>query len=96
MKIAIRLTAALLLAALAPSAAPAQTLPQGRAQPPHAEPLKPGRSAGVKAAQAGIPNIGLALVGVSAVIGLVLVTSSGGGKGDTSQPNSQSAVGTAP
>jgi hypothetical protein len=94
MRLATRLTTGLLLAAVTASAAMGQTSPQQRPRSP--EPLKPGRSAGVKTAQAGIPNIGLALVGASAVIALVVVTTSGGGKTDTSQPNSQSVVGTAP
>jgi hypothetical protein len=94
MKHATRLTTGLLLAAVTASAAMGQTSSQPR--PPRPEPLKPGRSAGVKTAQAGLPHIGVALVGASAVIALVVVTTSGGGKADNSQPNSQSVVGTAP
>jgi hypothetical protein len=91
MRIFTSLTRGCLLAVLTASAATGQT----PSQPARPEPLKPGRSAGVKAAQAGMPNIGLALVGASAVIAVVVVTTSGG-KGGTSQPNSQSVVGTAP
>ena len=93
MRLTTRLATGILLAAMVASAATGQTV---QPRPSRPEPLKPGRSAGVKAAQAGIPNIGLALVGTSAVIALVVVTTSGGGKGDTSQPNSQSVPGTAP
>lgn len=93
MKIATRLTTGLLLAALT---APALAQAPAQPRPPRPEPLKPGGSAGVKAAQAGIPNIGLALVGASAAIALVVVTTSGGSKADNSQPNSQSVVGTVP
>lgn len=91
MKTATRLTTGLLLAALSASA-----VGQTPSPPPRPEPLKPGRSAGVKAAQAGLPNLGVALVGASAAIAVVIVTTAGGGKGDNSQPNSQSAVGTVP
>jgi hypothetical protein len=59
-------------------------------------PLKPGRSAGVRAAQ--LPRTGLALVGASAIIAVVVVAaSSGGGGGNTGpQSNFQSTPATAP
>ena len=55
-------------------------------------PLKPGRSAGVRAAQ--LPRTGLALVGASAIIAVVVVAASGGGGANNQQPNIQSAPAT--
>ncbi len=59
-------------------------------------PLKPGRSAGVRAAQ--LPRTGLALVGASAIIAVVVVavTSGGGGNGSSPQQNMQSVPTTTP
>ena len=58
-------------------------------------PLKPGRSAGVRAAQ--LPRTGLALVGASAVIAIVAVAASTGGGGTGPQANTfQSAPTTTP
>jgi hypothetical protein len=49
-------------------------------------PLKPGRSAGVRAAQ--LPRTGLALVGASAIIAIVAVAASSGGGGANNGPQS--------
>jgi hypothetical protein len=58
-------------------------------------PLKPGRSAGVRAAQ--LPRTGLALVGASAVIAIVAVAaSSGGGGSGGNGPQLQSVPTTTP
>jgi len=59
-------------------------------------PLKPGRSAGVRAAQ--LPRTGLALVGASAVIAVVAVaaSNSGGGSSNGPQQNMQSVPTTTP
>ena len=43
--------------------------------------LKPGRSAGVRAAQ--LPRTGVALVGATAVIAIIAVAASSGGGGST-------------
>ncbi len=56
--------------------------------------LKPGPSAGVRAAQRPV-RPALALVGASAVIALVAVTTAGSGKSG-SQPNNQSVPATSP
>jgi len=55
-------------------------------------PLKPGRSAGVRAAQ--LPRTGLALVGASAIIAVVAVAASSGGGNSGSQQNMQSVPAT--
>ena len=52
-------------------------------------PLKPGRSAGVRAAQ--LPRTGLALVGASAIIAVVVVAVGTSSGSNGSQPNLQSA-----
>ena len=59
-------------------------------------PLKPGRSAGVRAAQ--LPRTGLALVGASAIIAVVAVAASSGGSssGNAPQQNMQSVPTTTP
>ena len=77
--------AACLLLAM-PVAAPAQD-PHPAPPPP---PLKPGRSAGVHAAQQS--RTGLALIGTGAIIAVVIVaaTASNGGSGSSNQVNPQS------
>lgn len=60
----------------------------GAASPAQNGPLKPGRSAGVRAAQ--LPRTGVALVGASAIIAVVVVAASNGGGGNSQQPNMQS------
>lgn len=59
----------------------------GTTSPAQNGPLKPGRSAGVRAAQ--LPRTGVALVGASAIIAVVVVAASNGG-GNNQQPNMQS------
>jgi hypothetical protein len=51
-------------------------------------PLKPGRSAGVRAAQ--LPRTGLALVGASAIIAVIVVAVGTGGGANNPQANLQS------
>lgn len=78
-----------MIAVLTASSASGQSPPRQPSQR-----LPPGQSAGVKTAQQGIAP-SLALVGASAIIALVVVTTAGsGGKG--SQPNSQSVPATVP
>ena len=60
-------------------------------------PLKPGKSAGIHAAQTA--RAGLALIGAGAIIAIVVVAAGAGGNGSGSgaQPNAQNApVTTAP
>jgi hypothetical protein len=57
-------------------------------------PLKPGRSAGVRAAQ--LPRTGLALVGASAIIAIVAVAASLGGGSGGNGPQLQSVPTTTP
>ena len=59
-------------------------------------PLKPGRSAGVRSAQ--LPRTGLALVGASAIIAVIVVAAGTGGSnnGNGPQSNLQSAPTTTP
>jgi len=59
-------------------------------------PLKPGRSAGVHAAQ--LPRTGLALIGASAIIAVVVVAVGTGssGNGNAPESNFQSVSTTAP
>lgn len=90
MSLSIRLWSGVALAALTVSSAAGQTA----ARKQQHLPLKPGPSAGVHAAQQGIYS-GLALVGASAVIALVVVATAGNGNG-SSQPNSQSVPTTVP
>jgi hypothetical protein len=77
--------AACLLLAI-PVAAPAQ---DPHPAPPLPPLLKPGRSAGVHAAQQS--RTGLALVGAGAIIAVVIVaaTASNGGSGSSNQVNPQ-------
>jgi len=49
-------------------------------------PLKPGRSAGVRAAQ--LPRTGLALVGASAVIAVIALAAGTGSSGNANSPQS--------
>jgi hypothetical protein len=86
----IRLWSGAALAALTISSAAGQTAAR---KPQH--PLKPGPSAGVHAAQQGVRS-GLALVGASAVIALVVVASANSGGSGNNQPNSQSVPATVP
>jgi hypothetical protein len=57
--------------------------------------LKPGPSAGVRAAQQTM-RPALALVGAGAVIALVAMTTAGGGGKNGNQPNNQSVPTTVP
>jgi len=79
------LSAAVLLALWAQAASADGAAPRNGQQ---SGPLKPGRSAGVRVAQ--LPRTGLALVGASAIIAIV-VGAAGSGGGNGSQPNLQSA-----
>ena len=93
MSLSIRLWSGIALAALTVSSAAGQTTAQKPQQHPV---LKPGPSAGVNAAQQGIPS-GLALVGASgAVIVLVVVATANNGGNNNNQPNSQSVPATVP
>lgn len=87
----IRLWSGIALAALTVTSAAGQT---ARGKPQH-QPLKPGPSAGVQAAQQGIHS-GLALVGASAIIALVVVATASSGGHNNNQPNSQSVPSTVP
>lgn len=81
------------IALLAVSSAMGQT-PLPSPQPAQHQALKPGRSAGVKNAQEGIhPSV--ALVGASAIIALVVVTTANS-SGNNSLPNDQSVPATTP
>ena len=92
MSLSIRLWSGVALAALTVTSAAGQTA----ARKPQHPPLKPGPSAGVNAAQRGIPS-GLALVGASgAVIALVVVATANNGGNNNNQPNSQSVPATVP
>ena len=91
MSLSIRLWSGVALAALTVSSAAGQT----PARKPQHQPLKPGPSAGVQAAQQGIHS-GLALVGASAVIALVVVATANSGGNSNNQPNSQSVPATVP
>jgi hypothetical protein len=87
----IRLWSGVLIAVLA--ASPLGAEPGARKPDPHPV-LKPGPSAGVRAAQQTM-RPALALVGASAVLALVAVTTAGnGGKGG--QQNNQSVPATVP
>jgi hypothetical protein len=82
--------AAVLLFCLPP--AMAADAPGHPAQP---GPLKPGKSAGIQAAQQ--IRAGLALVGAGAIIAIVVVTTANSGGGNANnQPNMQSATTTTP
>ena len=91
MSLSIRLWGGVALAALTVSSAAGQTA----ARKPQHPALKPGPSAGVHAAQQGV-RPGLALVGASAVIALVVVATANSGGNANSQPNSQSVPATVP
>jgi hypothetical protein len=91
MSLSIRVWSGVALAALTISSATGQTAARKSQHPP----LKPGPSAGVHAAQQGIGS-GLALVGASAVIALVVVVTANNGGNGNSQPNSQSVPSTVP
>ncbi len=83
------IAAALFCAGLAPWAEAADSANTPRpAQPSQNGPLKPGRSAGVRAAQ--LPRAGLALIGGSAIIAVVVIAASSGGNGASPQVNMQS------
>jgi len=64
----------------------------GGAQPVQQGPLRPGKSAGVQAAQQ--TRAGLALIGAGAIIAIVAVTTTG--NSSNNQPNAQSAPVTTP
>ena len=92
----IRFSAALLAvwATLSPAA-----LGDGASGPlpapaPKPGPLKPGKSAGVRAAQQEQVHTGLALVGAGAIIAVIAVTASSNGGNGSAQPNSQSVPAT--
>jgi len=53
---------------------------------PQAGPLKPGRSAGVRAAQ--LPRTGLALIGGSAIIAIIVMAAGTGSSGSANNPQS--------
>ena len=84
---------ATLLAAETPSAWAAEAAGSAKAAQQNG-PLKPGRSAGVRAAQ--LPRTGLALVGASAIIAVIVVAAGTGSGGNGSQPNLQSVTTTTP
>lgn len=83
-----------LLSLLTPIAEAAEAADSAR-KAEQSGPLKPGRSAGVRAAQ--LPRTGLALVGATAVIAIVAVAASSSGGGGTSNgPQLQSTPTTTP
>ena len=85
MRIYTALAAAGILALAAPAARPAE--PAGSAKSAqHSGPLKPGRSAGVHAAQ--LPRTGLALIGASAVIAIIVVAAGTGSSSNGNAPES--------
>jgi hypothetical protein len=85
----ITIVTAMLAAATLQPAPPVHAAEATPAPKPHQSgPLKPGRSAGVRAAQ--LPRTGLALVGASAIIAVVVVAASTGGSGNGPQANTQS------
>jgi len=93
----IALLMAGLLALPSPIADAAEAAGSPRAAQQNGGPLKPGRSAGVRAAQ--LPRTGLALVGASAIIAVVVVavgTSSSSSDGNGPQTNFQSVPTTTP
>jgi hypothetical protein len=65
----------------------------GGTQPAQQGPLKPGKSAGVQAAQQ--IHAGLALIGAGAIIAIVAVTTTAG-NGGNNLPNTQSVPVTTP
>ena len=81
------LTAGLL--SLTASVADAAEAPGSARKAEQSGPLKPGRSAGVRSAQ--LPRTGLALVGASAIIAVVVVAVGTSSGSNGSQPNLQSA-----
>jgi len=99
MRIITLTTAMVFLALAAPSAqaadAAASTRVAAATRTPETGPLKPGSTAGVKAAQQA--RAGLALIGAGTIIAVVVVAagSSGGGNGGGgNQPNAQFAPST--
>jgi len=88
MRIFIALLMALYLALPTPLAEAADAAGSSRSAQQN-PPLKPGRSAGVRAAQ--LPRTGLALVGASAIIAVVVVAVGTSSGSNGSQPNLQSA-----
>jgi hypothetical protein len=86
MRIFAPLLTAGLLALTSPAVHAAEAAGSQKAAQQPAGPLKPGRSAGVRAAQ--LPRTGLALVGASAVIALVAVAATNGGGSNTNGPQS--------
>jgi hypothetical protein len=90
----MRFLAAMLTAGLLSLPAPIADAAEAAGSPRKAEqsgPLKPGRSAGVRAAQ--LPRTGLALVGAGAIVAVVVVAaSSGGGNAGSPQANNFQSV----
>jgi len=91
MRIFTFVAAIILLALAVPSARAAEAAASTRiaaaTRPPEPGPLKPGRTAGVKAAQQA--RAGVALIGAGAIIAVVVVAAgtSGGGNGGSAQNN---------
>jgi hypothetical protein len=86
---------AMLLFCLPPAMAADLPGLSGPNHPARPGPLKPGKSAGVQAAQQ--IHAGLALVGAGAIIAIVVVTTANSGGGNANnQPNMQSATTTTP
>jgi hypothetical protein len=83
---------AVLLLCAAPPAMAAEAA--GSARTAQQSPLKPGKSAGVQAAQQ--IHAGLALVGAGAIIAIVALTSTASSGGGNNQPNMQSVQTTTP
>ncbi|HWU55974.1 MAG TPA: hypothetical protein VN175_10775 [Rhizomicrobium sp.] len=97
----MRFFTAMLAAGLLSLPAPVADAAEATGSVPAAQqggPLKPGRSAGVRAAQ--VPRTGLALIGASAIIAVVVVAASSGGSsnsnGNGPQSNFQSVPTTTP
>jgi hypothetical protein len=91
----MRFLTAILTAGLLSLPAPVADAAEGSARKAEQSgPLKPGRSAGVRAAQ--LPRAGLALVGASAIIAIVAVAASTGGGGSGNGPQLNSAPTTTP
>ena len=89
----MRIFAALLMGSVLALGAPlAHAAEAGSSAKPaqQAGPLKPGRSAGVRAAQ--LPRTGLALVGAGAVIAVIAIVAGTGSGGNAPQSNLQSVT----
>ena len=89
----MRIFAALLMGSVLALGAPlAHAAEAGSSTKPaqQAGPLKPGRSAGVRAAQ--LPRTGLALVGAGAVIAVIAIVAGTGSGSNAPQSNLQSVT----